>query len=300
MMSSLLSCWCPECREGSSSSCSRVASNPQLALSLVVIKDPPPPIPANQVELVGLIRAEPLMWAAIVGLRQARVGKKISLEGSRITIPEIKAAFLARSGDEDLTAGIRWSGGKDAIIQACLLSLGPNLDPMDVDQVASSSAAAPMAAPPPPSSQHRAAIERRVCASESAGGKPEHCRGFVVKTEPPSVLLCTGCLESASRPFSRPVNAAAAPTPRSSVPAAAARPIGPYEAPILDPARARASRPQVGCNIPLLPVIPAQHGPLGSQHWKYWAGDGDSSDDEEEEPRSEKDEDDAWDNPALR
>jgi hypothetical protein len=53
------------------------------------------------------------------------------LEGSRITIPEIKAAFLARSGDEDLTAGIRWSGGKDAIIQACLLSLGPNLDPMD-------------------------------------------------------------------------------------------------------------------------------------------------------------------------
>ena len=101
-----------------------------------------------------------------------KVGKKISLEGSRITIPEIKAAFLARSGDEDLTAGIRWSGGKDAIIQACLLSLGPNLDPMDVDQVASSSAAAPLAAPPPPSSQQRAAIDRRVCASASAGGKP--------------------------------------------------------------------------------------------------------------------------------
>ena len=55
MLSSSLSCWCPDCREGSSSSCSRVASNPQLALSLVAIKEPPPPIPANQIELVGLI-----------------------------------------------------------------------------------------------------------------------------------------------------------------------------------------------------------------------------------------------------
>ena len=219
---------------------------------------------------------------------------------------EIKAAFLARSVAEDSTAGIRWKGcGKDAIIKACLLSLGPNLDPMDVDQVASSSAAAPLAAPPPPSTHQRAAIERRVCASSSAGGQPEQCRGFVVKTEPPSVVLCTGCLDSASRPFSRPVEPLALPAPRSLVPAAPARPIGPYNAPILDPARARLSRPKIG-DIPSflqrLPpsIVPAQHGPLGSQHCKFWMGEGDSSDDEEEEYRTEKEEDDSWENPALR
>ena len=206
------------------------------------------------------------------------------------------------------TAGIRWKGcGKDAIIKACLLSLGPNLDPMDVDQVASSSAAAPLAAPPPPSSQQRAAIDRRVCASASAGGKPEHCRGFVVKTEPPSVLLCTGCLDSASRPFSRPVEPLTLPAPRSSVPAAPARPIGPHQAPMFDAARARLSRPRIG-DVPSFmqrssqaissfpAPDPAQHGPLGSQHWRFWNGEGDSSD-EEDDFKNEQVEDLIFDDP---
>ena len=65
------------------------------------------------------------------------------------------------------------------------------------------------------------------------------------------------------------------------------------------------SRPKIG-DIPSflqrLPpsIVPAQHGPLGSQHCKFWMGEGDSSDEEEEEYRTEKEEDDSWENPALR
>lgn len=58
---------------------------------------------AEEIAKNALKAGSPSMWAAIVDLRQARVGKKISLEGNRITIPEIKAAFLAKSGDEDST-----------------------------------------------------------------------------------------------------------------------------------------------------------------------------------------------------
>jgi hypothetical protein len=39
----------------------------------------------------------------------------------------------------------------------------------------------------------------------------------------------------------------------------------------------RDSRPKVGDTPSFMqrpsPVIPAQHGPLGSQHWKFWMGE---------------------------
>lgn len=79
---------------------------------------------------------------------------------------------------------------------------------MDVNQAPSSSteAADPTAVqsmPPPP---NRAPSERRICASAVAGGQPEHCCGFVVKAEPPLVVLCTWCLQSASGAGSRPIS----------------------------------------------------------------------------------------------
>jgi hypothetical protein len=46
-------------------------------------------------------------------------------------------------------------------------------------------------------------------------------------------------------------------------------------------------------------LLPARHGPLGSQHWKFWQGNGDSSDEEEEDFIVERAEDDSWDKPAL-
>jgi hypothetical protein len=88
-----------------------------------------------------------------------------------------------------------------------------------------------------------------------------------------------------------------APAAVSSAPKAVARPIGPHQALVVDTAARRKGRPKVGGDVPLLP---ARHGPLGNQHWKFWEGNGDSSDEEEEDFRVEKAEDNSWDNPALR